>query len=300
MQKRLRPAAAAEGMDGPRPKCDAQCSRVRADCHARGPAVSHRGRRRAERENLPPGSRSLDAARGTANQRCPDDAYRSAPAATVYADRTYGYSGTPCHPRLEQGGDRPAFLRLRRNDCRLASTGRRRFAASNKHAGESFSGCRSLRRAADQAVLPRTGQSEDRRYVGQGRHPYCQDDGRAYSQGKAGSRSGTFAGRHRQTKTDRGQVPQPYLARRFDCRADFGRILDQLDSQRHLAALARLLVAVERSGPLFETIGRFRGLQEKSDLRGSDGGAVPDHVPAARATETHDRRPRSSVQVRAF
>ena len=51
------------------------------------------------------------------------------------------------------------------------------------------------------------------------------------------------------------------MARGPNCRADFWRILEQLDSQRNLATVARLLVGSERGRSLFTAVHGIRRVQ---------------------------------------
>ena len=66
--------------------------------------------------------------------------------------------------------------------------------------------------------------------------------------------SGSDERRCWQEVQNRLEVPWPHLARGFNSGTDFRRILDQLDSQRNLATLARVLVGAERRRSFFTSV----------------------------------------------
>ncbi len=79
------------------------------------------------------------------------------------------------------------------------------------------------------------------------------------------------------TTDDRGQavqhrleVPRPHVARRSDGGAHFRRLLDQLDSQRHLPTMARVLVGSQCDRSLLTTVHGSRRVQVSTDIGGSD------------------------------
>ena len=84
--------------------------------------------------------------------------------------------------------------------------------------------------------------------------------------------------RRRKAVQNRVKVPWPHLARRFDVGTHFRRILDKLDSQRDWAALARMLVDVERDRSFFSTFDGLCRVQVPPYLRGSDRGLGSHHV----------------------
>ena len=85
------------------------------------------------------------------------------------------------------------------------------------------------------------------------------------------------------------EIPRPHLARGSYGSADFRRILDQLDSKRNLAALARMLVAVERGRSFFKAIHGIRRVQVPAHVGGGDDSVGSDHVRGANTAQTLDR-----------
>ena len=106
--------------------------------------------------------------------------------------------------------------------------------------------------------------------------------------------------RNRQAVPHRVEVSWAHLARRPDGGADFRRILDQLDSQRHLAALARMLVGLERDRPLFKAVHGIRCVQVPAHFRRSDCCLGSNHVRRASMPETPDCRSRAGIRLRTL
>jgi len=73
-------------------------------------------------------------------------------------------------------------------------------------------------------------------------------------------------------------VSLAHLARGSYCGADLRWVLDQLDSQRNLATMARVLVGAERHRPLFSALYGSCGIQVPTFVRRSDGGVGSNHV----------------------
>ncbi len=87
----------------------------------------------------------------------------------------------------------------------------------------------------------------------------------------------------------RREVSWAHVARGSNCRADFWRILDQLDSQRTLAAVARLLVGLERGRSFFTAIHGIRRVQVPAHVRGSDHSLGSNHVRRSSQAKASDR-----------
>ncbi len=82
----------------------------------------------------------------------------------------------------------------------------------------------------------------------------------------------------------RVEISWPHLARGFNSGTHFRRLLDQLDSQRHLPALARVLVGLERDRSFFTALYGSRGVPVPPHVRGSDCGLGSNHVGGTNTT----------------
>ena len=136
----------------------------------------------------------------------------------------------------------------------------------NQLACESISRFHSLHGPTNQIVLPNARQGEDRRHVGPSRNPYRQNNRGADPAGEAFQRPNANDLRCKQAVPNRVEMPWPHLACGSNGGAHLRRLLDPLDPQRHLAAIARVLVGAECDRSFLTTVDGVRRVQMPADV----------------------------------